>query len=360
MQARKMADRSAAGPAYVGIVALLSMAALPACRGCSRAEGETETVRDGDDYVLQDFHCEQFHRPHSIAAAVHHEGELWAVAKNGALWSLSTSTPAITRRLEGEVPIGLKRAKSGLVVVTVVGAPRTARVRVRRSGAWSPPVELGPSATDALLADSTDDRIALVAPNEVVFVSPETFGVQARIAIAPTLPPLSRPAVLVGSALYFVSRGEERSSLVRVDVATGAWTVVERRDDASPCAGPLNASCDRLGPLIPDPSHPECVLTAFTQPPARASAERVLRVCGASVSPVLAGSEAPVFEALFAHRKEAWGLSRTEMFRAVDSGKPTQVQSLTRPTERCRFQLEPLADGVVVVGGVPVVTAPGE
>ena len=356
MQVREMADRFRGGSGLLAIIALLSTAALPACHGCSRTSSETTTP--SDDYVVQDFHCQRFDRPHRVASAVQHEGELWAVASSGALWSLSTSTPAVTRRLSSEVALGLKRTTSGLVVVSVVDG--AVRARTRRAATWSSPVELGSMAAGASLAESVDGRVALVSRDELVFVSPETLTMQARIALAAPLPPASGTPVLAGPSLYLVSRAEERSSLVWVDVATGAWTVVERRDDAGLCAGPLNASCDMLGPLIPDPSHPECVLTAFTMPPARASAERVLRVCGASVAVVLAGREAPAFDALFVHRGEAWGLSKAGVFRSVEAGKPTLVESVPLATERCRFQVRQLADGAVAVGSPPVVAVPGE
>lgn len=79
--------------------------------------------------------------------------------------------------------------------------------------------------------------------------------------------------------------GEFGGGILKIDLQTGNLQRIERRDSNELCVGPLNADCDPVTGIVPDPEQDECVLASIGL---RHMLEhgRIVRVCDSRVEVV--------------------------------------------------------------------------
>lgn len=79
--------------------------------------------------------------------------------------------------------------------------------------------------------------------------------------------------------------GEFGGGILKIDLQTGVLQKVERRDSDELCAGPLNADCDPVTGIVPDPTQQGCILASIGL---RHMLEhgRIIRVCDGRVTVV--------------------------------------------------------------------------
>jgi len=128
-----------------------------------------------------------------------------------------------------------------------------------------------------------------------------------------------------GKSLYVgFDRGEWGGGMIRIDLATGARTAIEKRG-VGLCEGDLNSDCDPVTGLIPDPGQDNCVI-ASAGLSHFSTWGRVLRVCGDEVSVIYKdehiehypGGDFPVsvpFFALAPSPKGFWTVSYDKIYR---------------------------------------------
>lgn len=337
---------------FLWLGAALSVLPLAACRACS---GSTPAP-SSDDYVVGAAECSTL-GPWSVSSAVRQDGEIWLLDSSARLWSLSLSTDTLTRRRPDDAAHGLIVIGNRLVVL---GAREgAARLWTREGGTWTAGAEIrGADEPLELVASPSGDEVLVLGRTKAWIARGPRFDTPREFEIRPALPQTTAPRapVWTGSLVYAVVRGEERSSLFALDVHTGLWRRVERRDDATPCAGPLNADCDVIRSTIADPARAGCVLVALGRP-ARDTAESLLRVCDDLVSTVLAGGAHPRFDRLVRVGSEicATGDHALHCIAAASSRKVVDLGSPARDV--CGLPIRPL-DGLVALGQPPVIVPP--
>lgn len=93
--------------------------------------------------------------------------------------------------------------------------------------------------------------------NQKPLTSPLPF--QSGDIIANAASPLGAP----DNAYLGFNVGEWGGGIWRINLNSGKSEQIERRDNEELCSGPLNADCDPVTGIVPDPERPSCVIAAI-------------------------------------------------------------------------------------------------
>jgi hypothetical protein len=220
-------------------------------------------------------------RAPSILEAVFWQGALWTRDDAGSLHRTSEGTQD---RVAVDAPGragALCRTRTGLWVVTGDGPAAPLRLWTRSGAGWEARGEITvPHDATQFGVECSGERPSLFFGSEFVLEGGERSlkldGEAFRTNGFATL-------LALGDSLYVgFNSGEWGGGLRRIDLVTGEVALVQAGDVAELCGGILNASCDPVTGLAPDPARPGCLLAAVGLVHFLASGE-VVRVCGTEV-----------------------------------------------------------------------------
>ena len=229
-----------------------------------------------------------------IAKAIAFEGELWLrgsdVGNADGLISLNVSDGSKRVRYENGV-VDIEKAGNELWVLRRA-APNKARFTVSVFGSNSPRDmrEFETSDEDTPLSLLNGAGVPIVLSHQSLWTFSTALNRWQKIDLKGKLRggvQVAAASPMNGGSIYVgLNRGEWGGGLQRVSLGTGLVTDIERRDTDELCAGPLNSDCDPVTGVIADANNGDCVLVSIGLVHMWHSAGRIVRVCGAEVTPV--------------------------------------------------------------------------
>lgn len=195
-----------------------------------------------------------------ITQAVFTDGRLWVLADSGELSSIAPDE-------NKWAPATLPESVHALCVldgriVAATGARKDSprwTLRRRSESQWSAFATV-PTDGDNLLAMScAQGRISLLTQRRLITVAGD------RQTSVPLTEPMrggvmSATYATEESVYLGIDAGEWGGGLRRIDRLTGRVTTLERSTDGDLCSGPLNADCDPVNAIVPEPWKPNCQL----------------------------------------------------------------------------------------------------
>jgi hypothetical protein len=106
--------------------------------------------------------------------------------------------------------------------------------------------------------------------------------------------------------------GEFGGGAFLIDLKSGQYEPIERRDSNNLCAGPLNTECSPVTGLVPDPARTDCVLASTGLEHMGGIDGAILRLCGHKVDVVSQTSLAPTLGLLSQAGNSQTGLGLTD------------------------------------------------
>jgi hypothetical protein len=219
-------------------------AALSSAVALILAAGAVEPRRSGQDSFL--------------TRAVFAEGRVWMRSDAGVVFSVAEGEPS---RREEPLPgtvLDLCAQSGQVIALTAEGGSWV--VRRHSGGGWGSEATVAEESGFGALHCGVD-AIAVVASNRVSVIR---GGTTRAIALSRPLQSesvtsfhIERDRLYVG-----VNRGEWGGGLLRADLNTGVVSSIDRRS-AELCSGPLNADCDPVQGVAPEPWKPGCVVAAI-------------------------------------------------------------------------------------------------
>lgn len=211
------------------------------------------------------------------------EGRLWLLSDTGHFFSITPGAKGrVAEALAG--PVGLCALEGFLHVVT----REDDRWALRRRGAsgWQTLAQLDDDGDEQWVGLScTNGGVVLVTSRRLIEWS---AGRLFPVVLSKALPPSLVAAVhATHDRLWLgLNQGEWGGGLLSVDRRTGQVQVVEKRDMAEVCAGPLNAECDPVNGIVDSPWHSGCVDAAVGLVHMGLTTGRIVEICPGSIRTV--------------------------------------------------------------------------
>jgi hypothetical protein len=273
----------------------------------------------------------------SIVQAVFADAALWTLDDDGKLKRTPDGGQQRTPVDTPEPAIAICRAATSLWLVTRSGQSAPLRLWTRDSaGQWARQIEVSVSPrASAFGVECSGDRPLVFLGDKVVMAD---GGRALRLDPEQAGPSGFSTLLRMGDVLYVGSNaGEWGGGLLRIDLATGESSLVQSGNVEESCGGLLNASCDPVTGLAPDPALPTCVLAAVGLVHFLAHGE-VVRVCGTEIERVYrkpytidpnwdtqdaeeAASTVPFF-GLAGRGDQVWGIAADGIYRFGEIGEP--------------------------------------